>query len=330
MASLRDVLKLFAGLCLAGFFLWSAFRSVDLQTVWQVLLDTDAFWILGSLVLVLLATYPRAYRWRILMTPILPDVPIRKLFMAIIIGYAGNNLIPRAGEVAKIWAIDKNPERMSGLVATVAVERLIDLVALLVMFAVIAFFIRERLEEVFPWMAGLMTTATLFILAVTVFLLALSFLGEKLIDRLESGIKIRWMTRVLDLARSFLRGTEAIRSPKGYAGIAIWSVLLNLAYIGSLYLPFIGFGFHDRYDMGPMDALVVVTVATLGIIIPTPGGTGTYHYFCSRALSGLYGIPLEEAVAFATVVHGLVYIGFLVLGGPGLIALVWNRRDRKS
>jgi glycosyltransferase 2 family protein len=326
LISAKDIIKTALSLGLAAFFLWSAFQSVNLLRVWEILLESDVVWLMGSVLLIVLATYPRAYRWRILISPVIPFVPIRKLFTAILIGYAGNNLIPRAGEIAKIWAIDRDPKRMSSLVATVAVERLLDLIILMGMFTWVTILIREKLASVFPWMGGTITMATIVIAAATVFLLALSLFGDRLLDRVDGASHHPLIKRLLGLCRSFLQGTEAIRSPKAYFGIAIWTLLLNAAYIGAMYLPFFAFDFHAKYQLGLQDALVVLTIATLGIIIPTPGGAGTYHYFCRQALHGLYGIPLEEAIAFATVVHGLTYVMFLVLGGPGLVTLIWRKR----
>ena len=327
MISIKDVIKVLVSLGLTAFFLWSAFRSVDLLQVWNILLDSHVLWLMGSVALVILATYPRAYRWRILMSPLLPRIPISKLFSAIIIGYAGNNLVPRAGEIAKIWAIDRDPAKMSGLVATVAIERLLDLIVLLAMFTGVTILIRGKLADVFPWMGEMVTTATVFIAIATLFLLALSIVGDRLLDRLDTAIQVPLIKRLISLGRSFLQGTNAIRSPSGYASITFWTLLLNAAYVGSMFLPFYAFDFPSRYGLGFLDAVVVLTIATLGIIIPTPGGAGTYHYFCSRALTGLYGIPLEESIAFATVVHGLMYVTFLILGGPGLVTLVWRRRS---
>lgn len=330
MISTRDIVKLLLSLGLTAFFLRSAFHSVELQQVWEILLQSRFLWLLAGLVAVVLASYPRAFRWRILMAPVLPEVRIGKLFHAILIGYAGNNLIPRAGEIAKVWVIERNPGRISGLLATVAVERLIDLVVLLGMFGWVTFYIRDRLEEVFPGMGGMVTSATVLIGLAAVGVLILSLLGDRLLDRIGRSTERPLVKRCIAVGKSFLQGIEAVRTPRGYLKIAFWTVLLNVLYILALYLPFYAFDFSGRFGLGLLDAIVVLTIATLGIVIPTPGGAGTYHYFCSRALHGLYGIPLEEAVAFATVVHGLMYVTFLLLGGPGLITLVWRRRGAEQ
>jgi uncharacterized protein (TIRG00374 family) len=327
LISAKAVLKVALSLSVAAFFLWSAFRSTDLDKVLTILVNTDAVWILAGAAAVILATYPRALRWKILMAPVKTGISIRKLCSAILIGYAGNNLIPRAGEVAKIWAIDRNPKKLSGLVATVAVERLFDLITVLIMFAGVTFALRGHLATVFPWIEGAAVSATIVIGVGSVGLLLATFLGGRILDRVEEKTPRIAGNRYITLARSFLLGMEAIRTPGSYVGIVAWTLLLNTLYALATYLPFFAFGFDERYNLSFGDALAVLTIATIGIIIPTPGGAGTYHYFCSRALHGLYGVPLEEAVAFATVVHGTIYITFLLLGGPGLISLFWNKRD---
>ena len=330
MINPREAAKIILSLGLAGFFLYSAFEHVDLSRVWEIVRQSDAIWLLGAVGLVLLASYPRAYRWRILMRSVLPGLPIHKLVAAILIGYAGNNLIPRAGEIAKIWAIERDPNKMSGLVATVAVERLIDLIMLLAMFAGVMFLVRERLEAVFPWMEGIVIWAALGIGIATLALFVLSIGGQRILDRLQSLFSSVIAARIIDLARSFLDGMDSIRSPSRAIWIAWWTLVLNVAYVGSLYVPLYAFDFPAKYDLGVTEAIVVVTIATLGIVIPTPGGAGTYHLFCSRALNEIYGVPLDEALAFATVCHSLAYVGFLVFGGPGLISLVWGRRPQEA
>lgn len=326
--STRGLVKIVASVALAVFFLWSAFHSVDLAAVWDILLGTHVGWLLVATAVIILATYPRAFRWRILMAPVAPGVPIATLFRAILIGYAGNNLVPRAGELAKVWAVDRTPARVSGLIATVAVERLIDLIAVVAMFAAVAWLLRDRLGQVFPWMSGTATTVAYVLFAITAGLVVVSVAGNRVLDRAESRYPRLSGSRLGAIVRSFLQGTESIRSPSAYAGIFFWTLLLNAAYALAMYLPFFAFGFDTRYGLGFVDAIAVLVIATIGIIIPMPGGTGTYHWFCSRALHGLFGVPLEEAVAFATAVHGLTYVAFLVLGGPGLIGLV--RKERLS
>ena len=136
--------------------------------------------------------------------------------------------------------------------------------------------------------------------------------------------------RIVGLLRTFLRGMAAIHTVEGYAGIALSSLLLNACYLLALYLPFFSFNFSVRYELGLIEAFVVMIIATVGVILPTPGGTGTYHYFCSQALHRFYGVPHAEALAFATAAHAVTTLVFLLFGGPPFLRLLWAQKNEEQ
>jgi uncharacterized membrane protein YbhN (UPF0104 family) len=67
-------------------------------------------------------------------------------------------------------------------------------------------------------------------------------------------------------------------------------------------------------NIGYTGSLAVLALTGISITIPTPGGTGTYHYFISRALAGFFAIALPTAIAFATITHAVNYIAVTLLG----------------
>ena len=132
--------------------------------------------------------------------------------------------------------------------------------------------------------------------------------------------------RLIGILRSLFQGLGGVHATSGYVGILASSILLNLTYILTSYAAFFAFDFRSRYDLGFFDAVVVLVISTIGVIIPTPGGTGSYHYFCSQTLNAVLGVPIADALAYATVMHGLAFITYLIAGGPGLIRLLLTRR----
>ena len=73
-----------------------------------------------------------------------------------------------------------------------------------------------------------------------------------------------------------------------------------------------------------------MTIATIGFVIPTPGGIGTYHLFCAQTLHLFYHVPNELALAFATSVHAVAIFGFILFGGPPLIKLLWRQKAEQQ
>jgi uncharacterized protein (TIRG00374 family) len=81
-------------------------------------------------------------------------------------------------------------------------------------------------------------------------------------------------------------------------------------------------------------AVFTLTVANLGIMIPSsPGNVGTMQYFCILALS-LFALPKDQALVYSLALHAEMFIpvtllGIVFLSGMGLslknISLSRNR-----
>ena len=328
--NLKTVLKLVVSLGLAGAFLWAAFQDVELHTFWRAIRDAQPFWLILSALLLVLSNLPRAWRWLILMAPISRQISLRRAFTALLIGYAANNLLPRAGEVARAVAIKQDQDLpLSGLLATVLVERVLDVLTLLLLFGIILFAFRSDISDAFPWMEGVGLVAFAFTFLLLALFGILSAYGDRVLGPLGRAfgrISQPLADRLTEMLRAFFLGMGSVRSPAGYAEIALSTLLLNGIYLLVVYLVYLSFHFPEQYGLDLATALVVMVISTVGIIIPTPGGTGTYHFFCSQTLYQLYGVPKPQALAFATALHGISYFTLLISGGPGLLNLFWRRK----
>ncbi len=331
---MRTAIKIVASLGLSGLFLWAAFRGVDIGHLWQAMARLQLPWLIVLVGLFLLSNLPRARRWQVLMVPVSREIPFWPTVWALMVGYAGNCLIPRAGEFARVVALRQGRQlSMSGLVATVVVERVLDMLSVVLLLGAVLLFYRDLIASTFPWMEKVGLLAFLVSVAILVCLGALSAKGasdltwlERRLFRLSPAVA----DRVVGALRSLFQGMGALRSTSGYVEIILQTLLVYGAYLATVYVTLVAFGFNSLYGLGLPEALVVLVIGTVGVIIPTPGGTGTYHYFCSQALHHFYNVPLVDALAFATVVHGVAYLSFLAVGGPGLIVMVARHKLKPS
>jgi len=329
--STGTLVKTIASLGLTILFLWIAFATVDLHAVLGALTLADPSGLLLGVGIVFLGTFPRAWRWGLLMRQVATPA-FGRIFGAILAGYAANSFVPRSGEVARVLAL-REPGATTGLLATVLVERILDLLTLLILFAIVLQIIPGRIRLVYPWLEAVLLTGSVITVLAVGGILMLAGAGQRAaggVNRFFSRFSIRGGERLSDLVASFAVGLTSVRGPGGYARVAIHTIVLNACYALSVYFPFSSFGFGERYGLGLGDAVVVMAIATLGIVLPTPGGAGTYHVFCSQALTRLYGVPPEESLAFATALHAGVFLVFLLTGGPILISLLWQRRHRDT
>ena len=88
---------------------------------------------LGTLVL-------RAWRWMVLMRPFAPQVSNLNASLALAICYAANVIVPRSGEVLRCVSLKwTTGASISALMATIVVERILDLFWLIVLFWLIIY-----------------------------------------------------------------------------------------------------------------------------------------------------------------------------------------------
>ncbi len=328
--SLKTLLKFVIGVALAAGFLWLAFHGVAPAQLWSAVRQARVPWLALSVLLLVLSILPRAWRWQILLKPVSHRISLGRASLAILVGYAAANVISRAGEIARGVSLQKD-ERLplSGILATILVERAIDMLALLIFLGGILYFSRSKIVTAFPWMEGVALLALAATVGFLVLIGLLSVYGDRALIFLRKPF--RWLSqpvadRLIEILQSLFQGLGGVHATSGYLGILVSSILLNLTYILTSYVTFFAFGFPSRYHLDFFDAIVVLVISTIGVIIPTPGGTGTYHYFCSQTLYAVCNVPLTDALAYATVMHALAFVTYLVAGGPGLIRLLFSRR----
>jgi len=127
-------------LALTVLFLGLATRNVDLGQLWVSLEQARLAW-LPFIVLIGLADFLiRAARWRLLLSTAKPRAPIWLLFRLEAIGLAINNvLFMRMGELARAFLASRElGVPLATALASVAVERALDVAALLSLFSAAA------------------------------------------------------------------------------------------------------------------------------------------------------------------------------------------------
>jgi uncharacterized protein (TIRG00374 family) len=294
------------------------FRGMDWPALGRAL--AGAHWLpLVGLVLVTILQYTiRAWRWGALMAP-LGRVGMADLFSATMVGFASGLLVPRAGEILRPWLISRrHPIPTSAGFATIILERLIDLVTVLVLFALYLFVLPPPPSQVAgPLMraiklGGALTGAAAVL--VLAFLLALHANAERvvaLIERLTSRAP-RWIREpVTRTLRSFSEGLAVLRAPLSH--------LLLIAGQSLLIWLLIALGFHLNhiaFSIGlPFHAtFLLMAFLVVGVAIPTPGMVGGFHAFYLIALSQVFGVAREQAAAAGIAAHAFSNLPILVLG----------------
>src|SRR5690606_8722998 len=136
--------------------------------------------------------------------------------------------------------------------------------------------------------------------------------------------QIKIVQRIRHLLLGFVSGLSSVQGLKKPLPFIFHSVVIWGMYFLRTYLCF--FDFEPTSSRGPMSGLIVFVFGTFGVIIPSPGGMGTFHALAVIGLS-LYGIKGDDAFSFANILFFSVQIGCsILLGVIALIALpILNR-----
>lgn len=333
--------KFLAGLLLAFVLLAFFFREVDWSGLGQALGAARPLPLAG-LILVTVAAYAvRAWRWGDLLLP-LGRVGHAELFSATMIGFASSLLVPRSGELLRPWLISRRqPIPTSAGFATIIIERLIDLITVLLLFALCLFVLPPPVLQIEGPLMAMLTfigaIAGAAALAALVFLLALHANAEPLVSRLERVLARapRWLAEPIGrLLRSFSDGLAVLRAPAPQlAKIALQSLAVWLLTALGFHLNHIAFAIELPFQA----TFLLIAFLAVGEAIPTPGLIGGFHAFYLLALSEVYGIDRTAAAAAGIAAHALtnlpvVVFGFALLGREGLSfgRLVDSTRDERK
>ena len=309
-------LKIAISFAISIFLMWLSIRGVEWSEFREVLANVSFANIAMLILINIAAVLIRPWRWQILLADIYPT-SYRLGFNYMNIGFLANSVLPaRAGEVVRpvLFAQKVRISKVT-VITTVIIERLLDIVVLLV-FLVYALFIIDL--PLWTKRSG-----ALLIGLASVLLLVLIFLSRK--ERIKRPIgdyisfaPERMRTFISSKFLSFQKGLRIFHSKKDFAVTLMVTVLIWIGYVLSIMVILSSFS----YEIDNFDASVVMMVfVSLSIMIPSsPGHFGTYQFAAIVAL-GLFGIHKPEALAISLLVQVPIYLLNVVLG---VASLFWE------
>ena len=318
--------RYFLSLALMVGLLYLAFLDQDLSEIWSQLRSISLLWISIVTLLTFTTLLLRSWRWRIMLRSFASNVSIMDGVWALSICYATNAIIPRSGEFLRAVSLKwVRSAPISPTLATVVVERILDVLWLVFCIGTALLIERKLINQAFPILETLSLFALISCIILLLILIVVSIYRSTALNYISPIINkmgSRIANPVNQILRTFVDGLEALKSPSAHLRITLSSILLNSGYILIIYALFISMGFVEKYDLRFSSAVVIMAISSLGVVVPTPGGAGSYHLIFSLALHKIYNVPEPMALACATIAHGLATITYLAIGGPAL-ALQW-------
>ncbi len=319
--TLQTIVRTLLSLGLLVGSMWFALKDVkNLDSLWGAFQHANYAWVLATIPVMLLSHYLRALRWITMMKPIQDGIHITNAFSGVMIGYMMNNLTPRGGEVARPFILSRRENvRFSTAIATILVERVIDILSLSVFILITFYYLHGKIASVFPQINAQALIKALVVPLVGfmafIVLLITTNIGEWLLRMTVKRYSESLYTKLHGYLEAFINGFSIFKSPGLYWRVLLETALIWGLYLVPLYMMFLAFNFDTRYGFSWFDANVLLTMTTIGITIaPTPGAWGIYHSFAQITLTRFYGVPSEEALAFAFLAHGVGYFLNIIVG----------------
>ncbi|MFC2086972.1 lysylphosphatidylglycerol synthase transmembrane domain-containing protein [Bacteroidota bacterium] len=318
---LFNAIKYILLLSLGVFIFWLVIRKLSWEEFISEIYALKWIWIILSIFLGIFSHISRAIRWNMLIKPLGHNPTVTNSFLAIMIMYMTNLVIPRGGEVVRCSVLTRYEKvPFTKLLGTVVIERASDVLAL-VFFAVLIvlsqlkvfsqFFIKnpgskERLQD-------LLSTRNLIIAILTIiFGIVLLYIFRKAFK------KTKVYKKAADIWNNFAEGLKTIARLKNKWSYIGHTLFIYIMWLLALYVVFLSY--EPTRHLSIFAGALVFVMGALGMIAPVQAGIGAYHFMVASTLV-LYGISQNQSVTFAIIVHSASNLSLFVLGFISLAVL---------
>lgn len=331
--TLSQILKVAGFLALGIVLLYFAFRGIAFDELGKTLREANFWWIGLSLLFAFLSFFSRARRWVLLIEPLGFKPTFRNTYHSLMVGYLSNFALPRLGEVTRCVTLG-NREKIpvDSLIGTVIIERVIDLVMLLLILLFLLFSWMEKFgaffsENIFDPLRQKVTAAFggmflfwMLVIGAMGLILLLLFLFRKPLGRIKLVIKI------VDFLKGILDGLKSIYKMKRKWEFIIHSFLIWFLYILMTWV--IVFALKETSSLTLIDGIFLLVIGGLGMSAPVTAGFGAFHWITSRGLVFVYGLTLEQGGAYAILAHEPNSLFTVLLGTISYLLLVISRKRK--
>ena len=314
----KKKILLIAGILVSIICSWLFARKIEWSSLGEAFREAKYIYIFPTVIILFIAHYIRAIRWEVLLSPI-KRVSVLNLFSANMIGFMANNVLPaRLGEVIRpIMIARKEKIKVSTSLATVAIERVFDILGVIVIASLLFCFLPSDNEtnsqavilQLKKWSAimaflGICAITTLFLLSLYPKKAGAVF--EKLLFVFPHHLR----DKLVNMLHSFISGLQVFDHKTkllwaGALSIVIW--LLNAASIYVLCYSFdIGLSFAGS-------CFVAVCLALAVALPQAPGFIGVFHIATQKSLD-VFGIDLSSAQSFAILLWAINFVPITITG----------------
>lgn len=322
---LNRTLKILVPLALGLLILWLLYRNMDTDALLATLRSDANFGIIFCAALFgTIGNTVRGLRWQMLNCTLDPEVRCINSILTVHGNYGVSLVLPRMGEVWRVATMSHYSKIGFGrLLGTLFVDRIFDVFALMALLIVGLLvntpFFREFVEsnpQIVDWWQALLVSPWLYVV-----LLLLLGLAVGLIVWLRRSVRSR------QLIGGFMAGIKTISALSNKWLFYLYTIGIWGSYFLQFYICFKAFSFTQDLEFSA--GLLGFVMASVGVLVPTQGGMGGWHFVVIYALMA-FGVESVDAQSFALIVHtsqAIIWTG--IVGLVSILLLPVVNKNRK-
>ena len=329
------ILKYITSLAFAIGIIYFLFKNQDPVKLVEEIQKVDGKWVVLSMIFGGWAYVSRGLRWIVLIDALGYHSSKLNSIAAVSVGYFTNMFLPRAGEISRcavLNQIEKIP--VDKLFGTILIERVIDFIFL---FGLLFFTIILKFNDIVNFYTTLQSQQTntdnnLFVLlgVLVVGIVCLYFLKKWL-------KKSKFYEAIVSFIKGLKEGFKSIKNMKHKSVFWFHTFSIWIMYFLMTYICF--FCMAETSDLTAGDGLFLLVLGGIGMVIPTPGGIGSYHAIVMIGLSvlgigtiylGEGGDPTNPALIFPTIVHIAQTLVAIIMGSLSLLILFLSKKKNNA
>lgn len=293
----------------------------DCSLVNKVITDfqgANYFWIVLTIVLFTISNLSRAIRWKMLIVPLGYNPKLVNCFWSVAFGYFANLGLPRMGEIMRAGLLAQYEKiSVEKVMGTIVISRIVDVISLLIMTALAFLIAFNKIWPFFNEYVNLndkLSNRTNLVIITGTLALAFGITFYFLRPRL---LKSRLFQKLQSILLGFVDGLKTIGKLKSPFWFLFHSINIWIMYYLMIYLCF--FAYEPTAGLSAAAGLVIFVMGGWGMVIPSPGGMGTYHFMVQTGLA-MYSISWDDGFSFANIAFFSIQLGANVL--LGILALI--------
>jgi len=318
-------------------FLVLALYNVDLMETAKALRRVNLLILGAAVASYVLSAVAKTIRWQLLLSA--RQAPsFGRAFSVLSIGVLVNPFLPaRLGDFARAYLMgESEADSKVYVLGTVAVEKVADLLFLLLALAVLLS--QMTLPD---WLAGSARGMALVLAVLAPCFVLLAWQRDfvlRMVERISRFVPSAWREGMVRQTRHGLTSLDVVRRPRLLIGLFGWSLMAWIISALTNYLVFMAL----ELTLPFWASLLLLVVLQVGTAVPSsPGRIGVFQYLVILTLS-IFAVDKNVALGYSLILYLVIYVPMVLIGGYCLwrekitwqklaeAAAMLNRRESKT